>query len=124
MAGAFPRPAFSYDYTLNREIANFDKFFSNPERAIPRKKKNEIDLATWNIANLGVQKRRDKDLRLIAHILSHFDIVAVQEIPILPKAPSPIQHMARLSEIMNFSESKTRSCGIGVEFAKLSAHAI
>lgn len=49
-------------------------------RDIPPKGANEIDLATWNIANLELQKRRDKDLKLIAHILSKFDVVAVQEV--------------------------------------------
>jgi exonuclease III len=80
MAGAFPKPRFHYDYSLKREKARFDEFFTDEARGIPGKKKNEIDLASWNIANLGVQKRRDKDLKLIAHILSHFDIVAIQEV--------------------------------------------
>lgn len=37
-------------------------------------------LATWNIANLGVHKRRNSDLKVIAEILSWFEIIAVQEI--------------------------------------------
>jgi len=77
---AFPKPRFAFDYSLATEKRNFDKFFGDPDRAIPRKKSNEIDLATWNIANLGLQKRGDKELKLIAHILSRFDITAVQEV--------------------------------------------
>jgi endonuclease/exonuclease/phosphatase family metal-dependent hydrolase len=37
-------------------------------------------LASWNIANLGVHKRRPADLKVIATILSWFEIVAIQEI--------------------------------------------
>lgn len=80
MAVGFGKPRFQYDYNLSQEKRNLDQFFVDPKRPIPRKKVNEIDLATWNIANLGLQKRRDKDLELIAHILSHFDIIAVQEV--------------------------------------------
>jgi len=78
MAGSFNKPKFRYDYKLRDEKINFDSFFI--DRNIPEKGINEIDIATWNIANLGVQKRRDKDLKLIAHILSKFDIIAVQEV--------------------------------------------
>ena len=37
-------------------------------------------VATWNIANLGVHKRRTDDLKVIAAILSWFEVVAIQEI--------------------------------------------
>jgi exonuclease III len=76
----FPKPRFQFSYSVRREKANLDRFFKDPVRAIPPKKSNEIDLATWNIANLGVQKRGDNELKLIAHILSKFDIIAVQEV--------------------------------------------
>lgn len=80
MAGSFSKPRFKYDYKLKTEKNNFDAFFTDADRAIPAKRSNEIDVATWNIANLGVQKRRAKDLELIAYILSSFDIIAIQEI--------------------------------------------
>jgi exonuclease III len=80
MGIGFPKPRFRYDYSLRREKERFDRFFADPDRPIPAKKRREIDLATWNIANLGLQKRRDKDLKLIAHMLSKFDIIAVQEV--------------------------------------------
>jgi exonuclease III len=76
----FGLPAFSYDYNLATEKKSIDFLFKDPERGIPKKKKNELDLATWNVANLGVQKRRPKDLELIAHILSKFDVIAIQEV--------------------------------------------
>jgi endonuclease/exonuclease/phosphatase family metal-dependent hydrolase len=37
-------------------------------------------VATWNVANLGVQERREKDYLLIAEIVSWFDLVAMQEV--------------------------------------------
>lgn len=76
----FPRPKFAYDYNLATEKKRFNSLFKDPKHNIPKKKANELDLATWNVANLGVQKRRSKDLELIAHILSKFDIIAVQEV--------------------------------------------
>ena len=76
----FSKPAFSYDYKLATEKKRFDYFFKDPKHGIPKKKANELDLATWNVANLGAQKRRPKDLELIAHILSKFDLIAIQEV--------------------------------------------
>jgi exonuclease III len=80
MSVPFKKPKFAYDYNLQKEKDNFDKFFTGSERAIPVKKPDEIDLASWNIANIGVQERRGKDLKLIAYMLSQFDIIAVQEV--------------------------------------------
>jgi hypothetical protein len=37
-------------------------------------------LATWNIANLGVHQRRDRDHRLLAEMIGWFDLVAIQEV--------------------------------------------
>ena len=108
MAVGFPKPRFRYDYNLNQEKANFDEFFTDPVRAIPQKKANEIDLATWNIANLGLQKRRDKDLELIAYILSHFDIIAIQEVNI------NLNHFSKIMKILesnNFDMVVTDTAG-------------
>lgn len=49
-------------------------------RGIPRKAPGRLLLATWNIANLGLQKRDAADYALLAEIVSWFDIVAVQEV--------------------------------------------
>ncbi len=77
MAGVFKKP-FEWPYDVATERENLDRFFV--DRNIPAKQPGEIDLATWNIANLGVQDRSDKELQLIAHVLSKFDIIAVQEV--------------------------------------------
>jgi endonuclease/exonuclease/phosphatase family metal-dependent hydrolase len=37
-------------------------------------------VASWNIANLGLQDRRDKDYQVIAEVVSWFDLLAIQEV--------------------------------------------
>lgn len=79
---AFPKPRFDYDYDLRTQLWALRDYHELPEkedRAIPAKAKGHLLLATWNIANLGVQQRREKDYRLIAEIVSWFDLVAIQE---------------------------------------------
>src|SRR6185503_16752314 len=51
-----------------------------PGRSIPAKAKDKLLVATWNIANLGVQDRLDTDYALIAEMIGWFDLVAVQEV--------------------------------------------
>jgi hypothetical protein len=76
----FPKPTFAYDYQVDAQVkALRDYERTKLGRSIPDKQADNLLLATWNIANLGVQERRDKDYRLIAEILSWFDVVAVQE---------------------------------------------
>lgn len=91
MAGAYPKPRFRYEYDLDKEKSNFDLFFSH--RKIPQKRPSEIDIGTWNIANFGDQKRRKKDLELIAHIIAHFDIMAIQEVR---------ANLKHLNEVLDF----------------------
>lgn len=84
MSTPYKQPRFEWDYNLAQTKSDFDKFFANTntdmDRKIPTKKANELDLASWNIAHLGTQKRRAKDLKLIAHIISKFDVIAIQEL--------------------------------------------
>jgi endonuclease/exonuclease/phosphatase family metal-dependent hydrolase len=47
---------------------------------MPPKQSDRVLIATWNIANLGVQERRDKDYQLLAEILGWFDLIALQEV--------------------------------------------
>ncbi len=53
---------------------------------MPKKTKNAFLLGSWNIANFGLQQRRDCDLALIAEILGWFDVVAVQECRLVAEA--------------------------------------
>src|SRR3954451_19847875 len=61
----FPKPRFDYEYDLDREIAAVRAYRrQKPGRQIPAKGKDRLLLATWNIANLGVQDRLPTPLRL------------------------------------------------------------
>lgn len=77
----FPKPRFKYEYDVDTEIAGLRRYRDTvPGRQIPARADGELLLATWNIANLGVQDRLDSDYRLIAEIMSWFDLIAVQEL--------------------------------------------
>src|SRR4051794_453647 len=77
----FPKPRFAYDYDLDREIAALRAYRrQKPGRQIPRKARDRLLVATWNVANLGVQDRLDTDYALIAEVIGWFDLVAVQEV--------------------------------------------
>lgn len=75
---SFPRPSPDFNYDLAQEKAALDSLFA--ERNVPRSSSGRLLLASWNIANLGEQKRDPKDLELIAHLMSRFDLIAVQEV--------------------------------------------
>jgi endonuclease/exonuclease/phosphatase family metal-dependent hydrolase len=74
----FPKPRSRFDYDLDTELAVLSEH--KTLREVPARRNDRLLLATWNIANLGVQKRREKDHRLIAEILNWFDLTAVQEV--------------------------------------------
>lgn len=79
----FEKPAFPYDYDLDAELAALREYPKQPgkeDRAIPPKRQGRLLVATWNIANLGVQERREKDHRLLAEVLGWFELVAIQEV--------------------------------------------
>jgi len=81
MAVAFPKPTFDYSYSVQNEIKALRHWRdTKPGRAIPAKSANRLLVVTWNLANFGVQQRRDDDYRLIAEMLSWFDIAALQEV--------------------------------------------
>jgi endonuclease/exonuclease/phosphatase family metal-dependent hydrolase len=77
----FPRPKWDADFPIDvaKELTALRAHAE--ERGVPQRSPDRLLLATWNIANLGVQKRDDpKDYVLLAEIVSWFDIVAVQEV--------------------------------------------
>jgi hypothetical protein len=73
----FPKPKFPFDFDVAQEIANLRTWKAH--RQIPAKTAGRILAGTWNIANFGAQQREDRHNRLIAEILSWFDIAAIQE---------------------------------------------
>lgn len=78
---SFPKPSFRFNYRASTEIQRLRKYRNTkPGRYIPQKSNKRLLIATWNIANLGEQKRRDKDHRILAEIISWFDIIALQEV--------------------------------------------
>lgn len=78
MAIPFPKPTPPLPIRASSEIKALDKHFKL--RGVPRPTDDRLLLASWNIANLGVQKRTAGARKVIAHILKRFDLVAVQEI--------------------------------------------
>jgi endonuclease/exonuclease/phosphatase family metal-dependent hydrolase len=77
----FPKPRFAYDYDLDRELAALRDYPRvKLDRKIPKKASGKLLVATWNIANLGVQDRLDSDYALMAELIGWFDLVAVQEV--------------------------------------------
>ncbi|MCK5553888.1 MAG: hypothetical protein KAJ09_12130, partial [Deltaproteobacteria bacterium] len=78
---SFPKPPFTFAYQTTQEIDALREYRDHePGRKIPDKKDNRLLLATWNVANLGLQKREASDYLVLAEILSWFDLVALQEV--------------------------------------------
>lgn len=75
---AFPEPQFDYDFVLSSQIEALRRH--RRLRKVPRKSPDRVLLATWNIANLGLQHRTEDDHALIAEVLRWFDVVAIQEV--------------------------------------------
>ena len=73
----FPRPRFDYDYDVAAQLRALRAH--RDRRNIPAKRDDRLLLATWNVANLGVQERTEADHELIAEIVGWFDLVAIQE---------------------------------------------
>jgi len=78
MAIPFKSPTPKYRFTVADEQAAIDNLFTT--RNVPVSRNGRLLLASWNIANLGVQKRTNRALELISHILRRFDLIAVQEV--------------------------------------------
>lgn len=72
---AFPKSTFSYDYGSTTRSGRCGR---TRWRGRPRRGAGRTLVATWNLPNFGLQKRRGPDRQLIAEILSWFDLVAVQ----------------------------------------------
>lgn len=78
---AFPKPDIDYKVIISKELKNLEAYKNTkPGRMIPASDKNNLLIATWNIANFGVQKREASHYKIIAKIISWFDIIALQEI--------------------------------------------
>ena len=78
MAIPFKNPEPHHRFTIATEKRAITRHFT--KRKVPKPQADRLLLATWNIANLGVQGRTDGALALIAHILKRFELIAVQEV--------------------------------------------
>jgi endonuclease/exonuclease/phosphatase family metal-dependent hydrolase len=77
---SFPKPKFAHTVNLSKEIKAMRKYMkSADDLKIPRSSRTTLRVATWNIANLGEQDREESHLKIIAEIISWFDVIAVQE---------------------------------------------
>jgi len=78
MSIPFKEPIPPYNINVSLEKSNLTKSINL--RRVPKRESNKLLLASWNIANLGAQGRNESDLKLIAHILNRFDLIAIQEV--------------------------------------------
>ncbi len=77
---SFPKPKFAHTVYLAKEIKALRNYRDKtPDIQIPVSKPNNLLLATWNIANFGEQDRQKEHLKIIAEIISWFDLIAIQE---------------------------------------------
>jgi endonuclease/exonuclease/phosphatase family metal-dependent hydrolase len=74
----FPKPDTDFEYDLDIELTRLREH--RRLREIPDRGDGRLLLATWNVANLGVQERRQQDYGLIAELIDWFDVVALQEV--------------------------------------------
>ncbi|AZV77848.1 hypothetical protein EBB79_08040 [Parasedimentitalea marina] len=79
----FPRPGTAFGFDAPSEISALRNWRDTKTgRQIPERQPGKFLLGSWNIANLGDdgQQRDDADVKVIAELLSWFDVTAVQEV--------------------------------------------
>lgn len=95
---SFPKPKFDHTVNLSKEIKAIRKYRdSKPDLMIPAAKTKNLRIATWNIANLGEQQREEAHLKILAEIISWFDLIAVQEVK---------ENAAHFRKIVKYAGSK------------------
>ena len=78
MSIPFKRPSPRHRFVIAKEKSALTRHFTI--RQVPVSTPGRLLLASWNVANLGVQGRSDGALDVVAHIMKRFDLLAVQEI--------------------------------------------
>ena len=100
----FPKPAFEYVVDVKKEIKHIKKYRDTKlGRAIPKSSTTNILIATWNIANFGVQKREAEHYKIIAEMVTWFDVIAIQEVV---AGPGGAQAVAILNDALNTKGEK------------------
>lgn len=75
---AFEKPKFIFNFNIDDELQNLKTH--KDSRNIPEKSNDALLIASWNVANLGLQVRWQQHYQLIAEIISWYDIIAIQEV--------------------------------------------
>lgn len=77
---SFPQPKFPYTVNVAKEIKALRAYQNSKlDLKIPASTSRNLRIATWNIANFGEQQRQPEHLKIIAEIISWFDLIAIQE---------------------------------------------
>jgi endonuclease/exonuclease/phosphatase family metal-dependent hydrolase len=77
---SFPKPNFEHKVSLAKEIKALREYRDKvPGMYVPASHQDNFVFATWNIANLGEQDRQKEHLKIIAELISWYDLVAIQE---------------------------------------------
>jgi endonuclease/exonuclease/phosphatase family metal-dependent hydrolase len=76
----FPDPKLQYTWDVAKQIAALRDYRGPGHHEVPAKTATELLVATWNLANLGVQARTEADYDLIAEIVGWFDLTTIQEV--------------------------------------------
>lgn len=73
----FDKSAFPYNYQPQAQINALRGWGQNePGRALPNNANNQLLVATCEIAILGMQARRPRELQILAGLRSRFALVA------------------------------------------------
>lgn len=107
----FPKPTFTYALDLSAERRRLRAH--KQKRSVPAKSEDQLLLATWNIANLGLQRRTADQYTLIAEMVGWFDLVAIQEVNVDLAGLRAIQRALPAGYACVFSDAggnKERSC--------------
>ena len=75
---SFTNPTPNHRFNATSEKRALGRHFT--KRGVPRSKPGKLLLCSWNIANLGEQKRSAAALDVLAYILARFDLIALQEV--------------------------------------------
>lgn len=73
-------PDFRYDVRVDYERDRIRAWQQQPGREIPEGGDENLLIATWNLTNFGLQKRKQEHIQIMAEILRPFHVVALQEI--------------------------------------------
>ena len=76
---SYQRPPFDHRFDVDQQRAHLAAHRQRADRdRIPDRTDDNLLVATWNLTNFGLHKRRPKHLALMAEIIAPFDVVAVQ----------------------------------------------